>query len=499
MANIKPRKSKDGRITSYQIRVYKGRDEYGKQLKPYTMTWKPDPTKTDKQNDKELQKQTIQFEEKCNQGYSLDNKQTFSQYADYVIRQKQRTGVKHTTIARYNDMLPTIKRGIGHIKIGDLRPQHLNALYEQLSQNGLRRNSEKAVCKVDLKQVLKKYAVTKEHLAEKADVSLAVLTSCYNKKPVMSDKARAISEALGAKDTDLFEFVKDDTPLSSKTILEYHRLISTILAQAEKEMLIPYNPAAKASPPKAARPVPNYFQPEQIDAILKALEGEPLYKQLIVHLLLVSGIRRGELAGLRWSCINWERSQIHICHNIIYRKDVGIYTSSPKTNESDRFISLPQKTMELLKEYKAEWDRLHSEYGTMWNEDILLPDEESIKRTKVGGSPEPKHLKGEYLFFQTNSDRVGFPINPDSITSWLNDFSNRHGLPHINPHAFRHTMASILYFSGMDNISISKRMGHSMPSTTSDLYSHLIEEADAKSADKIGEALFGKKDKEPHE
>ena len=65
MANIKPRKNKDGKITSYQIRVYKGRDENGKQLTPYTMTWKPNPTKSDKQNEKEVKKQAIQFEEKC--------------------------------------------------------------------------------------------------------------------------------------------------------------------------------------------------------------------------------------------------------------------------------------------------------------------------------------------------------------------------------------------------------------------------------------------------
>lgn len=52
--------------------------------------------------------------------------------------------------------------------------------------------------------------------------------------------------------------------LSPKTILEHHRLIHTILSQAEKEMLVPYNAAAKATPPKAAKSDPNYFQPEQI-------------------------------------------------------------------------------------------------------------------------------------------------------------------------------------------------------------------------------------------
>lgn len=74
-------------------------------------------------------------------------------------------------------------------------------------------------------------------------------------------------------------------PLADRTVLAYHRLISIVLAQAEREMLTPYNAAAKATPPKAAKKAPNCFQPETISEILKALEAEPLKWQLINHLL----------------------------------------------------------------------------------------------------------------------------------------------------------------------------------------------------------------------
>lgn len=105
MANIRPRKNKDGEIISYEIRVFKGRDENGKQLKPYVMTYKPAPGMTAKQIEKELNRQAVTFEEQCRQGYSLDNRQTFAQYAGYVIDLKERNGMKHTTISRYRDML----------------------------------------------------------------------------------------------------------------------------------------------------------------------------------------------------------------------------------------------------------------------------------------------------------------------------------------------------------------------------------------------------------
>lgn len=102
-------------------------------------------------------------------------------------------------------------------------------------------------------------------------------------------------------------------------------------------------------------------------------------------------------------------------------------------------------------------------------------------------------MRNEYLFFGEQGEKVGYPLHPDSITGWCADFSRKYGLPHINPHAFRHTMASVLYFSGIDTVSISGRLGHAKPSTTSDLYSHIIKEADERSAECIAEAIFGQK------
>ena len=89
MANITPRKNKNGEITSYTIRVYHGYDGEGKRLKPYTMSYKPAPSMTRKQIEKEVQRQALLFEEQCKLGYSPDNKQTFAQYAAYVLRRKQ--------------------------------------------------------------------------------------------------------------------------------------------------------------------------------------------------------------------------------------------------------------------------------------------------------------------------------------------------------------------------------------------------------------------------
>ena len=82
---------------------------------------------------------------------------------------------------------------------------------------------------------------------------------------------------------------------------------------------------------------------------------------------------------------------------------------------------------------------------------------------------------------------------PAIITKWLKVFSKRHGLPHIHPHSFRHTVASILISEGVDVVTVSKMLGHAKTSTTTDVYSHLIEESKRKATECIADALLRKK------
>ncbi len=124
MANITPRKNKKGEITSYTIRVYHGYDSKGKRLKPYTMSYKPATGMTDKQIKKEVKRQAMLFEEQCKLGYAPDSRQTFARYAEYVLNSKEDSGTKHSTIKRYRELLERINKGIGHIRLTDIRPQN---------------------------------------------------------------------------------------------------------------------------------------------------------------------------------------------------------------------------------------------------------------------------------------------------------------------------------------------------------------------------------------
>ena len=193
---------------------------------------------------------------------------------------------------------------------------------------------------------------------------------------------------------------------------------------------MPFNVAARATLPKAEHKDVNYFQPEQVAAIREALEQEPMKWKTLVHLLLITGVRRGEVLGLKWDKVDFEGNRIFICNNILYRADVGIYESNPKTERSRRYVALPTETMQLLRRYRA------------W---------QAEERLRLG---EYYQNQG-FVFAQDN----GNPMHPDSVTNWLKKFSRRHDLPHINPHAFRHTMASMLYFNGVDIQTAGTRPG----------------------------------------
>ena len=311
----------------------------------------------------------------------------------------------------------------------------------------------------DYKNNAEKFGITVSQMQHEGYLLLKGLSSFAQLKDIRADRLNSLYTALAMSGQNK----RTGEGLSAKTILEHHRLISTVLDQAEKEGLVPFNVAEKATLPKVSKKEVNYFQPEQVAAIRDALETEPMKWKMLTHLFLITGARRGEILGLKWSAVDFAGNRIHICDNILYSPDVGVYKDTPKTATSDRWITLPGETMQLLRKYQV------------W---------QNTERLRLG----EYYQNQNYLFAQDN----GGPMHPDSVTDWMNKFSKRHDLPHINPHAFRHTMASMLYFNGVDSVSISKRLGHAQVSTTANIYAHVMEAADRKNADILADVFLKK-------
>ena len=392
MANIQERRDKNGKLVSYSIRVFRGRDADGKQLKPWTATFDVQPTWTEKSAKKKAEAFAATFEKECREGTVTDTRQTFQHYADYVIQLKENGGAKTKTIQAYKYLAARVYPAIGHIRLSMLRAQDLNKFYQGLQQDGAS---------------------------------------------------------------------KKGGSLSAKTILEHHRFISTVLSQAEKEGLVPFNVASRATPPKVERKDPEYLQPNEVAAILEAAEGEPPKWQMLLHLLAITGCRRGEVLGLKWDDVDLDGRKLHISRAISYTPEKGVFVSTPKTASSVRWISLPNSTVARLRMYRS------------W---------QAGEKLRLAGYYQDQG----YLFAQDN----GTPLHPDSVTSWMTKFSKRHGFRPLHPHMLRHSAASALIFGGLDVTTTAKRLGHSRTSTTLDVYAHLIQDAEQKSADILGEAFL---------
>ncbi len=253
---------------------------------------------------------------------------------------------------------------------------------------------------------------------------------------------------------------KTGAGLAPKTILEHHRVISTILSQAVKEGLISSNIAQRATPPKIPKHEMKTFEVEEVQAILEALKTEPLKWQVMTNLLIATGARRGEICGLRWENVDWENNRVYLCENRVYTAKTGAISTTLKTGEN-RYVSVSPHVMEMLREWRIEQNSTFLRLGIFPSGYVLTADN-------------------------------GQPMHPDSPTTWLKKFSKRHDLPPIHPHKFRHTQASLLIAEGVDILTVSKRLGHSKVSTTMDIYAHALAKSDEEASNTINDLIFEK-------
>lgn len=460
MAAIQPRRNAKGEITSYRITVSCGYDSTGRKI-IHRQSWKPDLTKSDRQNQKALQRAALEFEQSIEQGYQIDNRQTVSSYMEYVLELKDRDGLAESTINKYRNLTDRINQALGHIKLVDVRVHHINDFYKNLAEPGVKNMSAKATAAKDLMELIHQKGTTRKSLAQKAGIAQKTLQKAIDNQNVSLNTARAISEALGLPLQELFIISQDKESLSSKTLMHYHSFLRIVFSQAESEMLIPFNPVAKCRAPgskskekKATRTV-EIFQLDELSTIIACAHQEPIKWHAVLELLIATGCRRGELCALRWDKLNWKTGELPIDRQLQGTKSNWQETAT-KTGQS-RIVILSPSTLALLKEYRVWLLETRFMYGDLW-------------------------IDTPYIF----TGQSGGPMTPASISSFLSRFEVRHNLSfHVHAHKFRHTTASILYFQGSDPVSISKWLGHTQVSTTQNIYAHLIQQANQANADKL--------------
>lgn len=248
-------------------------------------------------------------------------------------------------------------------------------------------------------------------------------------------------------------------PLAPRTIGHVHRLLVKILSTAERDGLIALNPARRAQRPKIERTEIRSLSEDQVRTVLTKLRGHPMF--FIAALGLATGMRRGEMLALRWRDVDLDAAELQVAQSLEETND-GLRFKTPKTRYGRRTISLPAFIVTELRAHKVAQAEQRLALGLGKDSDGAL-----VLR-RPDGSPMP----------------------PDSVSSEWRRMVVSLKLPKVSLHALRHTHASQLIASGMDVLTISRRLGHGAPSITLDVYSHLFKPTD-RSAAAVFDKAFG--------
>jgi len=250
---------------------------------------------------------------------------------------------------------------------------------------------------------------------------------------------------------------KSGRPLSASTTRRIHGVLRSALNTAVKRRLIPYNPAdhIELAPENHRRPKP--WTVEQCRHFLAETAHDRLNS--LFHLMIVTGMRRGETVELRWEDIDLDGECLFVIQQITDVNGKSV-VSTPKTKRGQRLVPIDRDTIAVLRRHREAQDLERSAWGPAWNEAGLLFTRED-----------------------------GHPLRPEYATKHFRALTAEVDLPPIRLHDLRHTNASLALAAGVDLKVVSERLGHSQLAITADLYTHVNRQLGRTAAEQIATAL----------
>jgi integrase len=273
-------------------------------------------------------------------------------------------------------------------------------------------------------------------------------------RPAFGDKRM---QAIRAEDLNKL-YADLHLKLAPRTIKHVHRLLHRVFGHAAKWGNVKRNVASLVDAPKAPATEAPALQLAEIPKMFEALRGRNLFPIAVVA--LGTGMRRGELCALRWQDVDLDGARLQVERSLEQTRKEGLRFKSPKSARGRRTISLsPAVVAQLRTHWKAQ-------------------QEQRLSLGLGGASPD-----GLVFANWDGSARL-----PNGLTKEFAEAMERAGLAHVTLHTLRHTHASQLITSGMDILTVSRRLGHSSAAITLTVYGHLLTPED-RAADII-EAMF---------
>lgn len=242
---------------------------------------------------------------------------------------------------------------------------------------------------------------------------------------------------------NFYSCLSSERKLSNNTIIKIHRMLHLALKHAQQWQLIYLNPCDLVNIPKATKKEMKYWEPENINIHLNRLKGHCLYPAtfLAVH----TGLRLGELCGLKWKDIDFEKGTLTV-ERSLQRINGKLAEKQPKTTKSKRIVTLLDSTLEYLCEIQNK----------------------TTNTSKIIDLKSHKTCDKYILCWED-----GRPMDPHYISQKFPIALEERKIPKIRFHDLRHTHATLLLKLGTNPKVISERLGHSTVSFTLDTYSHV--------------------------
>lgn len=252
---------------------------------------------------------------------------------------------------------------------------------------------------------------------------------------------------------------KQKEGLRPASILIMHTVLHSSLANALKWNLVSRNVATLVTVPRPEPSPAHGLSVEEARQLVSTIQGHRF--EAIFMLALTTGMRRGELFGLRWSDIDMERSILYVRRTANrYGKGVGVVENDPKTKTSHRQVMLSEPALKALKRHKVQQEQEKQAMGNKWKNRNLV-------------------FCGKYGDF----------LIADTLRRNLNKVLQDAGLPHIRFHDLRHSAATVMLTMGVHPKIVQEMLGHSTIAMTIDTYSHLVPSMQQEAINKINKAF----------
>ena len=271
-------------------------------------------------------------------------------------------------------------------------------------------------------------------------------------------------QKLSAQHVQAFYARKLKEGLSPSTVIYYHSVLHNALATAVKWGLVARNVCDLVTPPRKARFEIQPFTAEQVQRFLAASRGHKW--EALFTLALATGMRQGELLGLKWQDINFATGTLQVRRVLtrIPREGPGVRVfreEEPKTEKSRRSITIASMALEALRQHRVRQLETKLRAGPLWQ------DHDYVFCTLTGTYLRPNHVVDEFK-----------------------KLLKKAGLPGIRFHDLRHSAATLLLSLGVHAKVVQEMLGHTQISMTMDIYSHVLPSMQQDAVSRLNELLI---------